>query len=281
MLQKKCEKTSNEASCILNVEVANWKLKQGNIKEAKSILREQKDFIEKSDFVDNQVNSSYYEIETEYFRVCGLFNDHYKSSLLYLAYTPIESLSKDRKITLAYNLGHSALLGDQIYNFGELLQHPIIESLNGTEFEWLPKLLLSFNRGDLNEFKILSKDLSKFSKEIKNEYTFLISKLKLMSLLELVFNTTVSSRKIPFEDISKATDTKLIDVEELILSALAQNLIKGVIDEVLQTVTISWCQSRVLDISQISNVNKNITQWLVKVQNTLDFLEKEGSLKNE
>jgi 26S proteasome regulatory subunit N9 len=108
-----------------------------------------------------------------------------------------------------------------------------------------------------------------------------VKKIKLMALLELVFNTSVSNRTISFETISKFTDTDIEDVEELILSALAINLIKGVIDEVLQNVTVSWCQPRVLDLSQIKNVNNNISLWLEKVQNTLKFLETQGSLKND
>jgi 26S proteasome regulatory subunit N9 len=119
----KCEKkNAEEAACILRVEVAFWKLKVGDMKECKSILRKTKDFIEKVDFVDNQVNSSYYDIETEFFRATQNFNEHYKSSLLYLAYTPMESINQERRLSLSYNLGHSALLGSKIYNFGELVK---------------------------------------------------------------------------------------------------------------------------------------------------------------
>jgi len=160
-----------------------------------------------------------------------------------------------------------------------LLQHPIVESLWKTEHEWLIMLLISFNKGDLQGFNKL--DQKYFSSEIKSQISFLTTKIKLMAFLELVFQTNVSSRTISFDTISKFTDTDNEDIEELILNALALNLIKGVIDEVTQSVSISWCQPRVLDLSQISNINKNINLWLDKVQNTLDFLKKEGSLKNK
>ncbi|PWA39090.1 26S proteasome non-ATPase regulatory subunit 13 [Artemisia annua] len=48
-----------------------------------------------------------------------------KNSLLYLAYTSVESLSDSFKLDLAFDLSLSALLGENIYNFGELLAHPI------------------------------------------------------------------------------------------------------------------------------------------------------------
>ncbi|PWA54781.1 26S proteasome non-ATPase regulatory subunit 13A [Artemisia annua] len=50
------------------------------------------------------------------------------NSLLYLAYTSVESLSGSFKLDLAFDLLLSALLGENIYNFGELLAHPIPSS---------------------------------------------------------------------------------------------------------------------------------------------------------
>jgi len=52
-------------------------------------------------------------------------------------------------------LSLAAILGDGIYNFGELLQHPILGSLNGTVNQWLVDLLFAFNRGDLEKFEAL------------------------------------------------------------------------------------------------------------------------------
>ncbi|PWA88085.1 26S proteasome non-ATPase regulatory subunit 13A [Artemisia annua] len=49
-----------------------------------------------------------------------------KNFLLYLTYTSVESLSDSFKLDLAFDLFLSALLGENIYNFGELLAHPII-----------------------------------------------------------------------------------------------------------------------------------------------------------
>ncbi|GJZ25534.1 biotin--protein ligase 2-like protein isoform X1 [Tanacetum coccineum] len=59
---------------------------------------------------------------------CRLSTIIYKSALLYLAYTSVESLSDSFKLDLAFDLSLSALLGENVYNFGELLAHPIVES---------------------------------------------------------------------------------------------------------------------------------------------------------
>ena len=48
----------------------------------------------------------------------------------------------------AYDIAIAALLGEGVYNFGELLSHTILSSLRGTEREWLVHLLEAFNTGD-------------------------------------------------------------------------------------------------------------------------------------
>lgn len=53
----------------------------------------------------------------------------------------------------AHDLSIAALLGETIYNFGELLQHPIMDSLAGTPHEWLKNLLFVFNEGNIGKFE--------------------------------------------------------------------------------------------------------------------------------
>ncbi|XP_062078041.1 26S proteasome non-ATPase regulatory subunit 13 homolog A-like [Humulus lupulus] len=67
----------------------------------------------------------YYWVSYQYHKFRQEFAEFYKSALLYLAYTLVESLSESFKLDLAFGLSLSVLLGDNIYNFGELLAHPI------------------------------------------------------------------------------------------------------------------------------------------------------------
>ncbi len=57
--------------------------------------------------------------------------------------------------TRAFNLGLAACLGKGVYNFGELLAHPVLESLRGTDRAWLVELLFAFNSGDIPKFNQL------------------------------------------------------------------------------------------------------------------------------
>ncbi len=52
----------------------------------------------------------------------------------------------------AFNLGLAAVLGKGVYNFGELLAHPILEVLKETDKQWLVDLLYAFNAGNIPKF---------------------------------------------------------------------------------------------------------------------------------
>lgn len=65
-------------------------------------------------------------------------------------------MDQDERLMRAHDLSVSAFLGDAIYNFGELLMHPILESLNGTTHEWLKRLLFTFNEGNIGKFEALA-----------------------------------------------------------------------------------------------------------------------------
>jgi len=117
--------------------------------------------------------------------------------LLYLSYTPLESLDDDAKRDFAYNLGVAALVGEETYNFGDLvsryfslmcpnrlvlisccqLAHPIVDSLNGTKREWLAHLLRAFNQGDIAAYESL---IARYGSELEQEVTHVPSLLLLV-----------------------------------------------------------------------------------------------------
>jgi len=43
--------------------------------------------------------------------------------------------------------------GDGVYNFGELLAHPILDSLRKTDKQWIIDLMYAFNSGDIGKFE--------------------------------------------------------------------------------------------------------------------------------
>jgi 26S proteasome regulatory subunit N9 len=66
------------------------------------------------------VHSCYYELSTNYYKEAGPPEEYYKSALMLLAYTPLESMGKDKATALATDMCLAALSGEGIYNFGEV-----------------------------------------------------------------------------------------------------------------------------------------------------------------
>lgn len=50
-----------------------------------------------------------------------------RSSMMYLAFISSDTLAYDFKLPLAVDIGLAALLGEGIYNFAQLLMHPIVQ----------------------------------------------------------------------------------------------------------------------------------------------------------
>jgi 26S proteasome regulatory subunit N9 len=228
--------------------------------------------------IDSAVHSLVYAAHAHYLKTHGSASEFYRMALLYLAYTPIESMSLQEQRAVSFDVGMAALLGDSVYNFGELLAHPAVASLERTENEWLAKLLYAFNRGDLSEYERL---VSSYKRQMESQPALMThaaalkQKIQLMSLVEMVFRRFPGQRQVSFADIAAQTNEAPERVEHLVMKAMSLGLVKGRIDQVSQIVSLTWVQPRVLDKSQIAAVREKIDQWVSKVHETTVFLEQE------
>eukprot|EP00756_Hemistasia_phaeocysticola_P028454 Hpha_TRINITY_DN16175_c3_g5::TRINITY_DN16175_c3_g5_i1::g.6842::m.6842/K03039/PSMD13, RPN9; 26S proteasome regulatory subunit N9 len=212
-------------------------------------------------------------------RVEGKYNEFYHSSLLYLAHVRLDSAEEippAEKQELAFNLGIAALLGDEIHNFGELINNPIITALSDGGLSWLEALLKAFNAGDLKEYhQITEKHQAELVKHVGEENSpRLHKKIQLMALLYHIFITPVSARTFSFQTVHEVCCTKSIDdVEHLLLHALALDLIRGSIDQVSQVLQVRWVRPRVLGRDEIGSIVGQVKQWEKRVSETLAAVE--------
>jgi len=82
-------------------------------------------------------------------------------------------------------------------------------------------------------------------------------------------------RDMSFADIATATRLPLDQVELLVMRALSLKLIRGVMDQVKQTLRVTWVQPRVLMPPQISLMTERLSSWQETVSSTVNFLENE------
>ncbi|CAN4107115.1 unnamed protein product [Withania somnifera] len=267
-----------EPILYIKMQIALFKLEQGDQKECQKLLDEGKTKLDSMTDIDPSVYASYYRVSSQYHKARQEFAEFYKSALLYLAYTSVESLSESFKLDLASDLSLSALLGDNIYNFGELLAHPIIKSLIGTKVEWLYYILEAFNTGDLVHYQKLchvhQAALSAQPALVQNEKK-LLEKINILCLMEIIFSRPADDRTIPLTVIAKRTKLSVEDVEYLLMKSLSVHLIEGIIDQVEGTVHVSWVQPRVLGIPQIKSLRDRLDNWVDKVHTALLSVEAE------
>lgn len=171
----------------------------------------------------------------------------------------------------AHDLCIAALLGDSIYNFGELLAHPILPTLKSTTYAYLQDALFAFNAGDHDAFERLLPPISEHP-ALSPHLEMLRQKMFLMSLVETVFSQLKSGRTLSFDIISRATRIPHEQVEFLLMKALSLGLIRGTIDEPQQAFLIEWVQPRVLDREQIAELRTGIQAWRERVQSTSSLI---------
>jgi len=260
---------------VLSV-IADIRLQQRNLEQAKKTLEVAKEEVEKTAGIDSDVHASYYRVWANYYKTQNQAIEFYNHALKYLAYAQLDNIARKEQLELAFDLGIAALIGDSIYNFGELLGHDIVKALEDSPVAWLVQLLRVFNSGDVAGYEALihkyQGDLSQQPGLVANQ-KLLNDKIAILALMELAFKRPSDQRTISFHDVAAASKVPTDQAEHLIMKALSLKLVKGTIDELDKTVTITWVQPRVLDIHQIAGMKDRLGAWTQKVQSTLVFME--------
>jgi len=267
-----------EAVLIVRMEVARRKLHKGDVAECKKLIEECQSFLNDFVEVDNHVNSAFYHVNSLLHKNLGDAQEFYKHSLLYLAYTPLESLSDTQKQALAFDLGLAALCGEKIYQFGELLLHPILKSLEGTQGAWLVQMLQAFNMGNIKMFEEVSlahESAIKAQAALVTNQQRLREKIRIFALMELLRDIPAHSRTITFKTIADRTALPEDEVELLLMKSLSLSLVKGKISGMDGTVRVTWVQPRVMDIESLTRQKSKLSDWMEKVQRTSVFLSSE------
>ena len=228
------------------------------------------------DSVENVVHAFFYKANAKFYQAKAEFASYYKNALLYLACIELSELSEEEQSSRAYHLSIAALVSDSIYNFGELLLHPVLDVLKPPNpHAWLRELLFAFNRGDLAAFDRLSNNLSK-DPLLESHKVFLYQKISLAALSELVFRRPPHDRAMTFKTISQETKVKPDEIEHLIMKALSLGLLRGKIDQVAEIARINWVQPKVLEKGQIEGMRLRLKEWDSNVNDLGHWIEGVG-----
>jgi len=266
-----------QASTLVNMSRARVLIRSNKAK-AKELLDAGKKAIDQyAGIMDARVQSEMYRALLEYYKAYGPAADYFSNSMLYLTYTPLESIPKQQQLDLAADVSTAALIGKSIYNFGELLQHDVIKVLEGTPKAWLVTLMLAFNAGDIAAYENIMSEVKGRESVLASNESFLNEKIRVMALMELAFRRPAEQSTMPLAEVATACRVPTDQVELLLMRSFSLKVVKGVIDQVAGTVTISWVQPRVLDKEQLDTIRIRLKEWSTKVKETSEYLEGSAS----
>lgn len=134
---------------------------------------------------------------------------------MYLAYTPVEEFSAEEKYVLATDMAIAAVVGDMVYNFGEVVATPILSSLKGTPNQWIYDLIVAVHEGNIDKFNaVVSDDASKYSTQpaLVSNHEAVKQKVVLVALMNLVYDKPAHERNIAYAEIAKTVRIPLDQV---------------------------------------------------------------------
>ncbi|KAK9470539.1 uncharacterized protein V1510DRAFT_422816 [Dipodascopsis tothii] len=269
------EAGAQDAYVYALIEVARIRLVQKDLDGALATMDKANAILDTFDAVDKTIHAAYYRVNADYYKAKSDFAAYYRHSLRYLACISLADLPAAEQRERAYDLAVAALLGETIYNFGEILLHPVLESLRTGETAWLRDALFAFHSGDIPAFEALLPQMTTLP-ILASSAEFLRQKICLMALIEAVFKRPPSDRTLPFATIATETRLVLEEVEHLVMKALSLGLLRGSIDQVAQTVTITWLQPRVMTKDQIESMRQRLVDWDASVSQLSSWMEGVG-----
>lgn len=107
----------------MRMETAHYQLKLNEVDAVKDAIDSSSKILDQFDSVETVIHASFYRVSTEYYKATAEYAQYYKNALLYLACVNTDEMPQPEKVERAYDLALAALLGEMIYNFGELVSH--------------------------------------------------------------------------------------------------------------------------------------------------------------
>ncbi|CAF1073704.1 unnamed protein product [Rotaria sp. Silwood1] len=266
-------KSNSLAVLLCDITIGKAYLVTKNLLEAKKIIE---DLAPKFDELDHltTVHSRFYDLASNYYRVMGNHSEYYQNALKYLGCIDNSSIPLKEKAERAFNLGLAALLAENVYNFGEILQHPVLDALKDTREQWLIDLLQAFNVGDVEKYEAL-KPVWQVQPDLRMAETILKKKITLLCLMDMIF-AAGGTRALSFNDVATRTKLPLDQIELLAMHALSLGLIRGSIDQVDEKLNMHWVKPRVLDLRQVATLKKRLDQWTNDVKQMSTLVEQQA-----
>ena len=197
--------------------------------------------------IESSLYAQYYRLSTLFYEKKKDYDNFYNNAFQYLAYET--KITDEEKLNLCYKMCSSMLIGEKLYNFEELIEKDFFKLMQGSKYDWISNLILSFNSAKVDQFlSMLEKNKKNIEENpiLKGKVDSLPIKIRIAALLELIFQKNKSERTLTFAEICKVCMTEEDKIEYIGMKALSHGLIKGYIDQADKKLFVNWIQPKYL-----------------------------------
>ncbi|KAG1675623.1 26S proteasome non-ATPase regulatory subunit 13 [Nymphon striatum] len=171
-------KACNEAFILCNTFIGQLKLKLNKLDEVKKLIEETETILEDLSGITT-VHGRFYQLCSDYHRVMGNHAEFYKNALRFLGCIEMEIIPADERLSRAVSLSLAALLGDGVYNFGELVDLEYNQlKLKAKDFS-----IMAFKR-EANKRQLTFQEIAKETGLPENEVELLVMKALSLGLVK-------------------------------------------------------------------------------------------------
>lgn len=267
-----------QAVLLLRLSMAGMQVHQGQHAAAKNIIQESKNEIESMQDPLPELQAAFYLASCDSLKANRQFSQYYKNALTYLAYVDLKTMPNEDKTMFAVDLVLAALLGEDTYTFGELLRHPLVEGLRQGPHQWLHALLESVDGGDLVGFEaVTNRHADYFNAQpllVENKPK-IEQKVALLALVNRIIAASAVNSEFTFDSLAKSSKVPLARIEILVMKAISLHLISGHMDEVKQTLTVTWVMPKQLTDKEVKQRGESVETWSKHIYNVLLNMENE------
>ena len=228
--------------------------------------------------IESSLYAQYYRLSTLFYEKKKDYDNFYNNAFQYLAYET--KITDEEKLNLCYKMCSSMLIGEKLYNFEELIEKDFFKLMQGSKYDWISNLILSFNSAKVDQFLSMLEQNKKNIEEnpiLKGKVDSLPIKIRIAALLELIFQKNKSERTLTFAEICKVCMTEEDKIEYIGMKALNHGLIKGYIDQADKKLFVNWIQPKYLGKDKIGILKDRFNVWIDKAQKVLGDLQENAA----
>ena len=228
--------------------------------------------------IESSLYAQYYRLSTLFYEKKKDYDNFYNNAFQYLAYET--KITDEEKLNLCYKMCSSMLIGEKLYYFEELIEKDFFKLMQGSKYDWISNLILSFNSAKVDQFLSMLEQNKKNIEEnpiLKGKVDSLPIKIRIAALLELIFQKNKSERTLTFAEICKVCMTEEDKIEYIGMKALSHGLIKGYIDQADKKLFVNWIQPKYLGKGKIGILKDRFNVWIDKAQKVLGDLQENAA----